>query len=78
MIKIIILTLDRIEGEYAVCIDDSENTYNLPLSLLPDEMNEGDVIECAFTVRPNLKKERSKRIHSLFEALKKKGERNEN
>ncbi|MBO5041114.1 MAG: DUF3006 domain-containing protein [Clostridia bacterium] len=66
-----ILTVDRIEGTYAVCIDENENTYNIPLSSLPP-VSERDVIEASFVLRPDLRKEKESKVKSLFEKLKNK------
>ncbi len=39
------LTIDRFEGEYAVCIDENESTMNIHTSLLPTNAKEGDYLE---------------------------------
>ena len=38
-------SLDRIEGEYAVLIDENGLPENVPLSLLPKEAKEGSMLE---------------------------------
>lgn len=38
------LTIDRFEGEYAVCETDGGGRTCLPLSSLPDGVQEGDIL----------------------------------
>lgn len=38
------LTIDRIEGEWAVCEYEKGKTLNLPSALLPTDAREGDVL----------------------------------
>lgn len=38
------LTIDRIEGEWAVCEYEKGKTVNLPSALLPADAKEGDVL----------------------------------
>ncbi len=38
------LIIDRFEGEFAVCEDDSREMHNIPRSALPAEVREGDVL----------------------------------
>lgn len=38
------LTIDRIEGEWAVCEYEKGKTVNLPSALLPADAREGDVL----------------------------------
>lgn len=76
-IQIFILTVDRIEGTFAVCLDERGNSIDIPLEAIPG-VKEGDVLEAVFSLRPDLKKKKENKINSLFERLKKKGESNEN
>ncbi len=41
------LAVDRIEGGFAVCYDDNEQRYDLPLCDvdLPEQIGEGDVLQ---------------------------------
>ncbi len=39
-----ILSIDRFEGDYAVCIDDNGKKTDLPRALLPTGSREGDCI----------------------------------
>lgn len=38
------LSIDRIENDIAVCIDDEGNTFDLELNLIDDEVKEGDIL----------------------------------
>lgn len=38
------LTIDRIEGEWAVCEYEKGKTIDLPVALLPADAREGDVL----------------------------------
>lgn len=41
------LTIDRFEGDYAVVVDDDENTYNVDRKLFIDN-KEGDTVYLAY------------------------------
>ena len=41
----ILLTIDRFEGEFAVCIDDNGATINIKKENIPSDAKEGDIIE---------------------------------
>lgn len=43
------LVIDRFEGEYAVVVDDNENTYNVDRKLFEDN-KEGDVVYLAYSL----------------------------
>ena len=66
-----IICLHSLEKIIKVCIDENENTYNIPLSSLPP-VSERDVIEASFVLRPDLRKEKESKVKSLFEKLKNK------
>lgn len=69
-------TVDRIEGEYAVCVADDESVTNIALASLPFEAAEGEVFELSdgvYTLRRGEKAERSEKIQNLFDKLKKRG-----
>ena len=38
------MTVDRIEGEFAVCETGDRKSFQIPLFALPDGISEGDVI----------------------------------
>ena len=67
-------TLDRIEGSTAVLLlrDDESIKFNIPLSLLPPESKEGDILNLSI-VRDAQETEAAKeRVSSLLEKLKDK------
>ena len=70
----IILTVDRIEGNYAVLIDENEQSLIVPLTYFASEPRESEVYDLTFTPRPDLQKEKQVRIAALFNKLKNKGE----
>lgn len=70
----ILVTVDRIEENVAVLIDDEDRSFSLPISFFETKVEEGDVFELILTARPEIKKDRTDRIRSLFEKLKNKGE----
>ena len=39
------ITIDRFEGDVAVCFDEKGVIYNIHLGELPEEAREGDVLE---------------------------------
>ncbi|MGN1194922.1 MAG: DUF3006 domain-containing protein [Acutalibacteraceae bacterium] len=70
-------SLDRIEGEFAVLIDDSENTVNVPVSLLPKEAKEGSVLVKTYdgySVDTEETMRRKKRLFELQNSLFSKSE----
>lgn len=38
------MTIDRIEGKFAVCQTDTLENIDVPLGILPDGVKEGDII----------------------------------
>lgn len=59
------LVIDRFEGDYAIVVDDYENTYNVDRNLFPDN-KEGDVVYLAYSF---LKDENSDEINELIDKL---------
>ena len=43
------LVIDRFEGNYAIVVDDEENTYNVDRKLFIDN-KEGDVVYLAYSI----------------------------
>lgn len=68
------VTLDRIEDDVAVLIirDEESVKINIPLSLLPPESREGDILD--ITIARNLQETENakERVSSLLEKLKNK------
>ena len=60
--KISKITIDRIEGNFAVCEDENKNMIDIPVSIMPSGAHEGSVYEIGFTELKNEEIERKKRI----------------
>ena len=70
----IIITIDRIEGELAVCLDDAdERVYVIPCERFGFPVCEGDVLSLSFEKRDDLREKKNDEIGSLFERLKSRG-----
>lgn len=61
------LTIDRIEGEWAVCEYEKGKTVDLPAALLPEDAREGDVLR--LTVDRETTDERKARAEELRNRL---------
>ena len=62
------LTIDRFEGDYAVVVDDDENTYNVDRKLFIDN-KEGDTVYLAYGMleTSNDNEEVNELVNKLFE-----------
>lgn len=62
------LVIDRFEGEYAIVVDDNENTYNVDRKLF-EENKEGDVVYLAYSMIQEKKdtNEAEDLVNKLFE-----------
>ena len=61
-------SVDRIENGIAVCEDGEQNIINIELSLLPDRVREGDIIETTekgFAVRRSETDDRRKKLAEM-------------
>lgn len=61
-------SIDRIEGGFAVLIDENENSISVPVSSLPKEAGEGSVLdktEDGFSLDSEETKRRKKRLFDL-------------
>lgn len=66
------LSVDRIEGDYAVLEDDDEGRFDILMSELPQGCKEGDIIDLTdgvFTVDAVETEKRRKRISDLSKKL---------
>lgn len=45
-VTVVFISIDRFEGDFAVCEDDNLKIINIPRSKLPKEAKEGDVLKC--------------------------------
>lgn len=60
------LVIDRFEGDYAIVVDDNENTYNVDSKLFKDN-KEGDVVYLAYSfLEP---KEENNQVEELVNKL---------
>jgi hypothetical protein len=68
-------TIDRIEGKMAVLLmgEDGKEKVNMPLSLLPEGCNEGDILSVSIELDPEATKQAKERVSGMMEKLKKKG-----
>ena len=66
--------IDRIESKFAVLLmgDDGSIKVNVPMSLLPAECRERDILDVTFKKDENATQEAKNRSKSLMEKLKKK------
>ena len=68
----IIITVDRIEENYAVCLDEDGHCFDIQVKYFPHGVCEGDIFDLGFTPMKDEKKAREEKINSLFEKLKNK------
>jgi hypothetical protein len=62
--------VDRLENGYAVVLfGEDEICMNIPLSLLPSGVGEGDCLKVNFEPDPDRTQERRAKIHNLLEKL---------
>ena len=59
------LIVDRFEGDWAV-IEYGGTTFNLPRSLLPQDVKEGDVITISISVDETVTKERKQNSEEML------------
>ncbi|MGN1113585.1 MAG: DUF3006 domain-containing protein [Oscillospiraceae bacterium] len=62
------LSIDRFEGDFAVCIDDDGNFTDIDISLLPKNAAEGDMIYCE-QGKYYISEEETKKIKEEIKAL---------
>ncbi len=65
------ITVDRIEGEYAVCELADGTIKDIPLSELPDRVTEGSIIEISDSAPILSKNDENKKRRKNFERLNK-------
>lgn len=67
-----ILTVDRIEGDYALCEAPDKSIITLLLSDLPEGLTEGDVLRLAedrYQIDPDETAKRREQNHDLFHSI---------
>lgn len=67
----IIITVDRIEGKYAVCTDENENVFNLPLNFFASLPKDNEKYDISLKKLSGLQESEKNRIKKLFDNLKK-------
>ncbi len=70
------VTLDRLEGDMAVLLvrDDERMKFNMPISLLPDGVQEGDILDILITTDKKAADDSKTRVSNLIERLKQKNQ----
>lgn len=70
------VTIDRFEGCYAVLLvrDDESCEIDFPACLLPEECEEGDILDITITRDVESTEEARDRVSGLIEKLRKKGQ----
>ncbi len=63
------IIVDRIEGEYAVCETEDKKMIDLPISLLPEGVQEGNMYEIGFTPLNKEKEARKKMIEEKMNTI---------
>lgn len=61
--------IDRFEGDWAIVETENRTTFNLPRSVLPTDLKEGDVINIKVSIDPEATIQRSKNAKSLLDSF---------
>ena len=75
MEKPIVYTLDRLEGNVAVLVDEEGYSHPVPLAQLPTEVKVSDVVHCVngqYCLAPQATEERRSYVLSLQDKLRRK------
>lgn len=64
--KLKYISVDRLEGEFAICIDDNEKTRKINIKKLPKGVKEGDVLKVLKNGYELDEKETKKRREEIF------------
>lgn len=59
--------IDRFEGDWAIIETENRTLFNLPRSVMPTELKEGDVIKIMVSIDPQSTIQRSKSSKSLLD-----------
>ncbi|HBV86168.1 DUF3006 domain-containing protein [Desulfosporosinus sp.] len=59
--------IDRFENEWAIVETQNRTNFNLPRSVLPADLKEGDVIDIQVSINTEATKQRSKKVKSLLD-----------
>ncbi len=63
------LIIDRFEGDWAIIETENRHTFNLPRSILPPEVKEGDVISLQVGIDLVATKDRTEKSKSRLKNL---------
>jgi len=61
--------IDRFEGDWAIIEKENRHTFNLPRSILPPHIKEGDVISIQVGIDLVATKERTEKSQRMFDKL---------
>lgn len=64
-----IVTIDRFEGDFAVCLTDEKVKIDIPTALLPDGSKEGKIYDMQFIELIDEEEKRRERITSKAKKL---------
>jgi len=64
-----VLIIDRFEGDWAIIETENRHTFNLPRSILPPEVKEGDVISLQVGIDLVATKDRTEKSKSRLKNL---------
>lgn len=67
--KTIRITIDRFEGNFAICETGDKQMIDIPVSILPEGSHEGGIYEVGFTELKPEEEERKKRINEKINKL---------
>jgi hypothetical protein len=69
-------TVDRLEGDMAVLLvrDDESIKFNMPITLLPEGVQEGDILDILITIDEKATDDAKERVSGLIERLKRKNQ----
>jgi len=59
--------IDRFEEDWAIVEMENRTTFNLPRSILPTDLKEGDVIDIKVSINSEATKQRSEKANSLLD-----------
>ena len=65
----VVVTVDRVEGEYAVIVD-GDHQVDIPLVWLPDGVSEGAVLNLELTLSPDAETALRERVEELQRRLR--------
>ena len=69
----VVVTIDRIEGEYAVIVD-GDHQVDIPLAWLPEGVSEGTALQLELTPAPDDEAALRERVAELHRRLRGSGE----